>query len=205
MKSAIRKNWFRETFIKKKKLDAQVEKNELYYQSRHDTDRKFQNNNWLMDDADLLCIQARSVLELGCGNGRFLLQAMGTYDQVYGCDWALSPILAKTLLTHPKIRFLKLNVMEDPLPGPFDLVCSGDFLEHLAPASLDQVLTKIDHCARQAYHKIACYDDGHSHLSIFSPEEWLRRFRNNDPGYQMAVDESRGENKKVAIIKKTHG
>ncbi len=173
-----------------------------YYQSLHEADPGYRQNNWLAGDAGLLAGEGRNVIELGCGNGRFLEQALGRFDKVCGCDWALSPILVKLLARNPELRFLRLNLIEDDLPGGFDLACSADFLEHLPPDRLDAVLAKIDACAPQAYHKIACFDDGHSHLSIFPPEGWIARFRAIDPNYALSVDRSRGAEKTVAIITK---
>jgi SAM-dependent methyltransferase len=173
-----------------------------YYQSLHEHSRGYQRNNWLADDAGLLAADAASIIELGCGNGRFLEQALGHFDKVCGCDWALSPVLMQTLTRHPELRFLKLNLIEDALPGGFDLACSGDFLEHLPPERLDAVLAKIDGCAARAYHKIACFDDGHAHLSILPPEDWLARFRAIDPAYQLRTDASRRADQPVAVISK---
>jgi SAM-dependent methyltransferase len=176
-----------------------------YYQVLHEQSRGYQRNNWLADDAELLAADARSIIELGCGNGRFLVQALGHFETVCGCDWALSPLLLRTLTRHPSLRFLKLNLIEDALPGGFDLACSGDLLEHLPTTCLDAVLPKLDGCAAMAYHKIACFDDGHAHLSILPPEEWLERFRRIDPGYVLRVDESRGADRRVAVITKGFG
>lgn len=176
-----------------------------YYQAQHEQSRGYQRNNWLVDDAELLAAHAQSIIELGCGNGRFLEQALGRFETVCGCDWALSPVLMQTLTRHPQLRFLKLNLIEDALPGGFDLVCSGDFLEHLPTAHLDAVLAKIDACAKSAYHKIACFDDGHAHLSILPPEEWLERFRRIDPAYAMRLDASRRPDQPVAIVTKGLG
>jgi len=176
-----------------------------YYQALHEQSRGYRRNNWLADDAELLGADARSIIELGCGNGRFLEQALGHFEVVCGCDWALSPVLMQTLTHHPNLRFLKLNLIEDTLPGGFDLACSGDFLEHLPTERLDAVLAKIDGCARSAYHKIACFDDGHAHLSILPAEEWLERFRRIDPAYTMRVDSSRRDDQPVAVVTKGFG
>lgn len=173
-----------------------------YYQRLHETSRGYQRNNWLADDPELLNADAKTIIELGCGNGRFLAQALGHFETVCGCDWALSPVLMRTLTHHPNLRFLKLDLIHDALPLGFDLACSGDFLEHLPPHCLDTVLATIDGCAASAYHKIACFDDGHAHLSILPPADWLERFRRIDPAYTMRIDQSRQADQPVAIVKK---
>jgi SAM-dependent methyltransferase len=173
-----------------------------YYQFLHEAHRGYRQNNWLADDIDRLAGEGRSVLELGCGNGRFLERALGRFDKVCGCDWAVSPVLCKLLARSPELRFFRLDVIEDVLPGGFDIACSADFLEHLPPDRLDAVLAEINACAPRAYHKIACFDDGHSHLSIFPPEEWLGRFLSIDAAYRLHVDSSRGTDKTVAILSK---
>ena len=69
-------------------------------------------------------------------------------------------------------------------------------------AAAETVLARVDACAGSAYHKIACFDDGHAHLSILPPEEWLARFRRIDPAYALRLDESRRPDQPVAIITK---
>lgn len=155
-----------------------------YYQNLHDTNQAFMNNNWLVNELELIRKLARnvsSVLELGCGNGRFLELAVGVWPAVTGVDWARSGHLENLLKTHTNIRFIQADIATLKLEENYDLIVSADFLEHLPKKLLGPVIAESLRSGRINFHKIACYDDGHSHLSILPPEEWLALF-NSQPG-----------------------
>ena len=144
-----------------------------YYQQVHQTNEAYKANNWLITEMDaILSAQPTSILEVGCGNGRFLAAVMGRVERVVGVDWAASPILAELGIAD---HFEKCDITRDNLPK-VDLVCSADVLEHIAPDLLPSTLRRL-HCAgREQYHVIACYDDGHSHLTVMEPHMWLLAF-----------------------------
>lgn len=145
-----------------------------YYQSQHETNKAFAENNWLVEEVSTIRkINPSIITELACGNGDFAKIISSYCNKVYAIDWAQSPRL------HPlpkNVKFKQLNIVEDAIPSA-DLCCSADFLEHLPEIELDQTINKIIHSAQYGYHKIACYDDGHSHLSILPPWKWLEIFR----------------------------
>ncbi len=159
-----------------------------YYQQLHDENPAFQRNNWMVDELPLLRqLGGRSLLEVGCGNGRFLEAAAVHWERVVGTDWARSPHLANVLAAHANVSFLQADATADSLPGGFDVVCSADFLEHLPEAALPGVLERLLAAGRWNVHKIACYDDGHSHLSILPPERWLELWHATPGGRSMRV------------------
>ncbi len=59
------------------------------------------------------------------------------------------------------MSFQRVDMYRDLPIGEPDLVVSADFLEHLAPETLPEILRRIDSLSSKAFHKIACYDDGH--------------------------------------------
>ena len=150
--------------------------NSDYYQSLHDTNKYFQQNNWLLDDLSLVLKNyPETITELATGNGKFAREASSYCDKVFALDWAESTELASL---PNNVIFQKKNIVVDEIP-PSEVVCSADFLEHLPQDSLPKVLRKICESAPNGYHKIACYDDGHSHLSILPPWAWLNLFHKN--------------------------
>ncbi len=154
-----------------------------YYQRLHDTSTGYQCNNWLLDELPVLrAIGGRSLVELGCGNGRFLAQAAKDWAEVTGVDWARSPVLDGVLRQQPRVRFVQQDATQLSFPGRFDLLVSADFLEHLPPPSLPAQIARMNAAATTCFHKIACYDDGHSHLSIFDAATWLALFHAAAPG-----------------------
>jgi cyclopropane fatty-acyl-phospholipid synthase-like methyltransferase len=175
-----------------------------YYQKLHDENPAFQNNNWLAEEFDALRrIGGKRVLEIGCGNGRFLDMAAPHWEVVVGIDWAKSPLIDPILARRVNVRFEQLNAVTDDIPGCFDIVASADFLEHLAIADLPGTMNKLLRHGRVNFHKIACYDDGHSHLSILPPTEWLRLWHATPGGDTMQLAKTtfrKGKADRVVIV-----
>ena len=144
-----------------------------FYTRQHE-DTEYRRNNWLLDQLTILkAIAPETVIEIGCGNGRFLTAVAPYAATVVGIDWAPSP----ELLDLPdNVSVLRRDVVTEPIPRG-DLVCSADVLEHFAPRDVDLVVSKLVAAGPYQHHVIACYDDGHTHLSIVPPVGWLAVFR----------------------------
>ncbi|MDW9581896.1 methyltransferase domain-containing protein [Sinorhizobium meliloti] len=144
-----------------------------YYQELHDDNDAYQANNWLVaEKTSILNAKPKTLVEVGCGNGAFSLSAAENVEKVFAVDWALSP---KFCDRPENVEFVQADVTQDRLPKA-DVVCSADVLEHFTPWNVTRVL---EHCASAAalqYHVIACYDDGHSHLTVMRPSAWLATF-----------------------------
>jgi SAM-dependent methyltransferase len=134
----------------------------------------YRRNNWLLDQLHILKgLNPRTVVEIGCGNGRFLRAVAPYAAKVIGIDWAQSP----ELLNLPdNVEVLRCDVVTGAIPSG-DLICSADVLEHFAPRDVDLVVSKLVSAGPYQHHVIACYDDGHTHLSILPPAGWLAAFR----------------------------
>ena len=168
-----------------------------YYGKLHSESSGYKENNWLMPEVDnVLSCQPKSLLEIGFGNGRFLTEAAKRVDRVIGVDWAASPV-AKGMPAN--VELIIADVTRHPLPS-VDLICSADVLEHFAPDAVDGVLASIHIAAQRNFHVIACYDDGHSHLSIFPPEVWLAKFRSLSADYRLVRSEVRGRKKGTICV-----
>jgi SAM-dependent methyltransferase len=176
-----------------------------YYQDLHDRNANYQNNNWLMDELPVVqSFRAQTLLELACGNGRFLELAAPHFRWVYGCDWAVSPRLQEVMRKYPNVSFFRMDLYKEVPTCQADLVVSADFLEHIAPASLLSVMCRIDGLSEHQLHKVACYDDGNSHLSVMTPIQWLQAFHVVNPAYVLDRTERRlgMANKEIAVFSK---
>jgi len=152
-----------------------------YYQALHLSDSGFQQNNWLLPYLELFRrTDIGSLREVGCGNGAFLAAAREFVPRVIGVDWARSPLLPQG----PGIEFVQADITQAALEA-VDINCSADVLEHLPFEKLPQALAALHASAGVNFHVVACYDDGHSHLSIFEPDEWLYLFRQHSPNYRL--------------------
>jgi len=170
------------------------------YQKVHDTSNLYKKNNWLVDElAFLKEWSTGSIIEAGCGNGRFLKAASSVFDTVTGCDWARSPILEDILRKNTDITFIQQDLIkETPDFCGFDIAASADFLEHIPPEFIQDVITKIDRWGDSIFHKIACYG-GTYHLTVRTPQEWLAMFQEVDKSYTLLrVDKRRGHD--IAIV-----
>lgn len=162
-----------------------------YYQSLHDTHPAYQQNNWLIEERErLLRCKPSTILEIGCGNGKFLRDVAAQVESVIGVDWAISPL---TTDLPPNAKVVKADIVKDTVPSA-DLVCSADVLEHFHPDNVDAVIRKLHQAGRHNYHVIACYDDLHSHLTIISPGEWLYLFQKMSSSYRLLEIRARNNN-----------
>ncbi len=154
-----------------------------HYQLLHEHDNSYQQNNWLVEKLeDILAAKPKTVIELGCGNGKFVKHIAPHVDRVLGIDWAKSPLLEPL---PNNADFSKSDFLRHELISA-DLICSADVLEHFEPNEIVPLLAKMKSSALLQYHVISCYDDGHSHLSIMSPGVWLAMFRKFDENFQLA-------------------
>jgi SAM-dependent methyltransferase len=168
-----------------------------FYDHQHE-DADYRRNNWLLDQVEILKrVAPRTVVEIGCGNGRFL-RAMAPFAmQVIGVDWARSPELADL---PDNVTVSRVDIVTGAIPAG-DLICSADVLEHIAPRDVDTVVSKLAGAGPFQHHVIACYDDGHTHLSILPPAAWLAIFRKYCPtAYLAAVDYRRRDPTQIICV-----
>jgi 2-polyprenyl-3-methyl-5-hydroxy-6-metoxy-1,4-benzoquinol methylase len=163
-----------------------------FYQKLHDTNLAYQKNNWLMDELESIKrFNAQTILEVGCGNGRFLELAAKHFKTVHGCDWARSPRIDGIVRENPQVNFHAVDLCESVPHCSVELVVSADVMEHIPPASLLTALRRIDGLAPKQFHKVACYDDGLCHLSIMNPLQWLQTLQQIDAHYVLERTEKR--------------
>jgi SAM-dependent methyltransferase len=168
-----------------------------FYDCQHE-DADYRRNNWLLDQVAIVKdVAPRTIVEIGCGNGRFLRAVAPYATQVIGVDWAHSPELVDL---PDNVSVLRENVVTGAVPAG-DLICSADVLEHFAPRDIDAVVSKLVGAGRFQHHVIACYDDGHTHLSILPPAAWLAVFRKYCPTVYLAeVDYRRRDPTQIVCV-----
>lgn len=151
-----------------------------YYRDIHNNNISYGANNWMLEhQARIMEINPISVVEIGCGNGRFIAAIARSGTKAVGVDWAKAPSIDS--LPHGA-DFKVCNIITDDIPTG-DLICSADVLEHIPSDDIETVLSKILKAGPRQFHVISCYDDGHSHLTILPPYMWLNLFRRIDPSF----------------------
>lgn len=162
---------FDKTVVRPRSRSASIEAE--YYQRLHDENPAYQTNNWMVaEKCAVLAARPKSVLDIGCGNGAFAFAIAPEVERVLAVDWAMSPKLTDR---PANVEFIRSDITREPLPRA-DVACSSDVLEHFAPESLYKVIGNCAAAAPLQYHVIACYDDGHSHLTVMQPSAWLALF-----------------------------
>lgn len=173
-----------------------------YYTSLHETNLGYQQNNWLVEEADLLLhIPGETLQEVGCGNGRYLELAAQTRRRVIGCDWALSPGVRELQERADNVEFVACDITKLVPYYDADILVSADVLEHIATQDIGHTLARLTQAGRWQFHKIACYDDAHSHLTIRDPAWWLAQFCSVSPAYRLVRSEYRlGDQRRLICI-----
>ena len=155
-----------------------------YYQNLHDKSKAYNQNNWLlgMPEFEMHCEQKR-VGEIGCGNGMFSKHISQTASDVFAFDWAKNKQMD---VLPPNVSFVGGNILEADLSNfSLDIIVSGDVLEHFTKKDLSILIPKLVQSAEKNFHVIACFDDGHSHLTVESADWWLNEFQRHGEGYHL--------------------
>lgn len=166
-----------------------------YYTSLHTGTSAYRVNNWLLPYASsIIALQPRSVLEVGCGNGLATRKLAAGVPHVYALDWVRSPELVQL---PDNVTFMQADVRTVDLPV-VDVIASADVIEHFPPKQLLPLIEKLVSSGRYGLHVIACYDDGHSHLSIARPAHWLALFQAVARDYRLVnIERRRGSDQQL--------
>jgi len=79
-----------------------------------------------------------SLLDIGCGDGRFLSEVTCRYPdaELLGVDYSDKAInLARTF--NPGLRYEVIDIVKEPMPRQYDVVTLIEVLEHIPPDHLD--------------------------------------------------------------------
>ncbi|MAH48980.1 hypothetical protein CMI37_24345 [Candidatus Pacearchaeota archaeon] len=150
---------------------------EIYmsFDLRGQTDGGYGRANWGENIMPLLNDKkAKSIIDYGCGYGKFCDLATQSINKVYGLD--IASVATGNIIDNDKITFLDGNGTAIDLPdNEVDWVTSFDCLEHIAEADLNTVLQEFDRVSTKGFA-----------LSVtFSPDsignfEWTNPLTNNN-------------------------
>ena len=106
-----------------------------------------------------------SLVDIGCGDGRFLREASGRFPdaELLGVDYSERAIgLARAL--NPNVDFQAADVFEQPLSGRYDVATCIEVLEHIPPERVPRFCEALAGCVK---------DDGRLILTVPHSNKWL--------------------------------
>lgn len=91
-----------------------------------------------------------SLVDVGCGDGRFLREVAQTYagKRLLGVDISEQAIRFARAF-NPGIEFMAQDVTVSALPHRFDVATLVEVLEHIPPAKLDDFVSAVARCLRK--------------------------------------------------------
>ena len=89
-------------------------------------------------------IQFNSLLDVGCGDGRFLREVAKIYPnkQLLGVDYSERAIAFAKAMS-PGISYMVKNIIEEPLQQTYDVATSVEVLEHIPSKNLNEFLQGV--------------------------------------------------------------
>jgi len=85
-----------------------------------------------------------SLIDIGCGDGRFLREAARAFPgaELLGIDYSEKAIqLAKTM--NPQLHYQNVNILSQDFTRKFDVATCVEVLEHIEPGKVNQFLYSI--------------------------------------------------------------
>jgi SAM-dependent methyltransferase len=179
--------------------DEQIELRHVY-ETLHKENHDFQTNNWMLEDLPYLqTLNIDSIVEIGCGNGRFAIEAAKHFKLVTAIDWAASPVITSSNLPE-NLKYIVSDVSQANIPVS-SAVVSADFFELIATNQILPLVEKLACAAPIQFHKISCYPDSRGlHLVVQSPEEWLEMFKQVDKAFIIHKIEYRRERNDQPVV-----
>jgi ubiquinone/menaquinone biosynthesis C-methylase UbiE len=122
-------------------------------------------------------LNPKSVLDVGCGYGRFCDIVADFTDVVYGCD--IASVATGNIIQNEKIKYIDCEAKSIPLlDQSVEWVTSFDCLEHCLIDDIPIILQEFSRiCTRGFIFSIAYCDDEYNglklHMTVQSEDWWL--------------------------------
>ena len=157
--------------------------------SRGQVDKGYGRANWGENAITILKEKGcNSLIDYGCGYGRFCDLATQSFDIVYGTD--IASVATDNIVKNKKITFLDTDGASINLPdNSVDWVTSFDCLEHIAENDLHKVLMEFDRVSTKGFIvSVAFIPDNLGgvplHLTIKPKKWWLSKLSNYGSVYE---------------------
>jgi trans-aconitate methyltransferase len=152
----------------------------------------YQQNNWLLGKwvPYILDSKPTSLLEVGCGNGRFLAAVSPLIPVTDGVDFVRNPALEKHLVQAPNVSVTITDIQTFAPNQVYDVVVSADVFEHFPTEHILQYISAIDRLGARQVHRVACYG-APGHHTVLPVTAWLNLFQQVNNAYAIVDIERR--------------
>jgi ubiquinone/menaquinone biosynthesis C-methylase UbiE len=120
-------------------------------------------------------VNPKSVLDVGCGYGKFCNDVTDFTETVYGAD--IASVVTGNVVKNDKIKYLDCEAKSIPLPdNSVEWVTSFDCLEHCLPQDINNILNEFDRVSTKGFIlSLSHVNDAHLglvlHMTV-QPEQW---------------------------------
>jgi SAM-dependent methyltransferase len=125
--------------------------------------------------------KVKSLLDVGCGYGRFCDAASRFVPQVMGLD--IASVASGQVIDNPKITFFDGEAKQLPLPERgVEWITAFDCIEHCPESQIDAVLAEFDRVCANGFILSISFDPDHVagvplHLTVRPEAWWLEKLR----------------------------
>jgi ubiquinone/menaquinone biosynthesis C-methylase UbiE len=126
-------------------------------------------------------LNPKSVLDVGCGYGRFCDAATEFVETVYGAD--IGSVATGNVIKNDKINFIDAEAKSIPLSdNSVEWVTSFDCLEHCLPEDIDTILNEFNRVATKGFiFSISYTPDSHLdlnlHMTVQQEGWWIEKIQ----------------------------
>lgn len=123
----------------------------------------------------ILSQNPKSVLDVGCGYGRFCDAISEKVEKVYGLD--IASVITHNVIENNKINFIHGEAKKIPLDdNSIEWITSFDCLEHCLPQDIDEILNEFNRVSTKGWvfsisYSSDSFDGLQLHMTV-NPEKW---------------------------------
>ena len=127
-------------------------------------------------------LNVKSILDVGCGQGKFCNEVSKFIPAVYGVD--IASVCTNCTINNGNVNFLDGEAKSIPISdNSVECLTSFDVLEHCLPEDIDAIVKEFNRVATKYYiFSIAYTSYAHDgvplHMTVQPQEWWMDKFKN---------------------------
>ena len=136
-------------------------------------------------------IKPESICDVGCGAGRFCVEASDFVNNIYGVD--IASVLTDNTIKNGKVKYLDGEAKSVPLPDKsVEYITSFDCLEHCPPEDIDIIFKEFYRVATKGIIlSVSSLHDSHDgvelHLTVEPQSWWVEKLKQYGDVFETGV------------------